>query len=209
MVGLSGWSLRKERKMINRHIRKKLRVSGEVPPYVGYGPSSRELILPSLFNELGYKVGAEIGVQKAIFSKILFEGIPDLKLYCVDPWVPYRNMPSERQQDRCLRIAISSLASYNAVFIRKTSHDALEDIPDGSLDFVYIDGLHDFDNVMFDIIEWSKKVRSGGIVSGHDFFFYHNIGVVYAVEAYVKAHGITQWYITKEYPNSFFFVKTW
>lgn len=193
--------------MINRYIRKKLRVVGEVPPYVGYAPSSRELILPSLFNELGYKVGAEIGVQRGIFSVLLCEAIPGLKLYCIDPWLPYRNMPSVRGSEKCFRIATASLAPYNAILLRKTSQDALEDVPDGSLDFVYIDGLHDFDNVMFDVIEWSKKVRSGGIISGHDFFYYHNIGVVYAVEAYVRAHGIQQWFITKEYPNSWFFVK--
>jgi len=193
--------------MVNRHIRKKLRVAGEVPPFVGYAPSSRELVLPSLFNELGYKVGAEIGVQKGIFSKLLCEGIPDLKLYCIDPWVPYRNMTSPKQVDRCLRIATEILTPYNTVFLRKTSKEALLDIPDESLDFVYIDGLHDFDNVMFDIIEWSKKVRKDGIISGHDYIFYHNNGVVFAVESYVKAHGINQWFITKEFPNSFFWVK--
>lgn len=195
--------------MINRYIRKKLRVSGEVPPFLGRTLSTREVILPSLFNELGYKIGAEIGVQRGLFSRLLCETIPDLKLYCIDPWIPYRVMPSKRQIDRCLRIATSILAPYNAILLRKTSKEALSDIPDSSLDFVYIDGLHDFDNVMFDIIEWTKKVRGGGIVSGHDYIFYHNNGVVCAVDAYVKAHGIAQWYITKDFPNSFFFVKTW
>jgi hypothetical protein len=193
--------------MINRYLRKKLRVRGEVPPFVGYAPTTRENVLPEVFKELGYKVGAEIGVQRGIFSKLLCESIPGLKLYCVDPWVSYRNMPSERGNEKCFRIATSDLAPFDTTILRKTSKDALEDVPDGSLDFVYIDGLHDFDNVMFDIIGWGRKVRRGGIVSGHDFFYWHGIGVVYAVEAYVRAHNIQQWFITKEFPNSWFFVK--
>jgi len=193
--------------MINRYLRKKLRVRGEVPPFVGYAPTTRENVLPEVFKELGYKVGAEIGVQRGIFSKLLCESIPGLKLYCVDPWVSYRNMPSERGNEKCFRIATADLAPFDTTILRKTSKDALEDVPDGSLDFVYIDGLHDFDNVMFDIIGWGRKVRRGGIVSGHDFFYWHGIGVVYAVEAYVRAHNIQQWFITKEFPNSWFFVK--
>ncbi len=47
--------------------------------------------------------------------------------------------------------------------------DALEDFEDNSLDFVYIDGDHNFKHISEDIYEWTKKVRSGGIVSGHDY----------------------------------------
>jgi hypothetical protein len=193
--------------MINRFIRKKMKVAGEVPPYVGYAPSSRETTLVEIFRDLDYKVGAEIGVQRAIFSRAMFETVPGLKLFLIDPWTPYRNAPTQHRQNRHQMIARANVKEFNAEFLVKTSKEALDDIPDGSLDFVYIDGLHDFDSVMFDIIEWSKKVRKDGIVSGHDFFHYHGVGVVYAVEAYVRAHGISQWYITKAYPSSWFWVK--
>ena len=46
---------------------------------------------------------------------------------------------------------------------------ALEDFLDNSLDFVFIDANHTFEYVVNDIAEWSKKVRPGGIISGHDF----------------------------------------
>ncbi|NIT59155.1 MAG: hypothetical protein GWN00_23910, partial [Aliifodinibius sp.] len=57
-------------------------------------------------------------------------------------------------------------------FIRNTSEQAAEwEIPDGMLDFVYIDADHRFDHVMQDIILWFKKIRRGGILSGHDYDF--------------------------------------
>ena len=74
--------------------------------------------------------------------------------------------------------------------------DALGDIPDGSLDFVYIDGDHNFRHVAEDIFEWSKMVRSGGVVSGHDYwntppFARNTICQVKAVvDAYVKLFEI-------------------
>ena len=49
--------------------------------------------------------------------------------------------------------------------------DAVKDIEDSSLDFVHIDGDHSYDFVMQDIILWGRKVRIGGIISGHDYLY--------------------------------------
>ena len=69
---------------------------------------------------------------------------------------------------------------------------------DGSLDFVYIDGAHDFDNVMLDLIVWSRKVKAGGIVAGHDYDRPHKRGVVPAVDTYTRMHGIHEWFLTDQ-----------
>ena len=50
--------------------------------------------------------------------------------------------------------------------------DALEDVPDESLDFIYIDANHDFMNFTQDLHYWIKKVKMGGIVSGHDYTYF-------------------------------------
>ena len=100
---------------------------------------------------------------------------------------------------------------YDAEIIRKTSIDAVKDVPDESLDFVYIDAMHEFDYMMVDIILWTPKVRKGGIVSGHDYtpstIF---CGVIPALDAYTKTHNIDRWYITSESiadTPSFFWVR--
>lgn len=45
---------------------------------------------------------------------------------------------------------------------------AMPSIPDGSLDFVYIDGNHSEEYVRQDIRLWWPKVKIGGMLAGHD-----------------------------------------
>jgi len=128
--------------------------------------------LPQFFKEQGYQVGAEIGVLKGEFTEKLCQA--GLKVYAIDPWMPFdgqgRTQRFQNTQDGYYNEAIKRLSPYNCIIVRKTSMDALVDISDKSLDFVYIDGNHNFRHIAEDIFEWTKKVRLGGVVSGHDYF---------------------------------------
>jgi SAM-dependent methyltransferase len=42
-------------------------------------------------------------------------------------------------------------------------------IPDGSVDYLFIDAGHMYDEVVADIAAWRWKVKPGGIIAGHDF----------------------------------------
>ena len=61
-------------------------------------------------------------------------------------------------------------------------HSALacKGIEDGSVDLLFIDGSHQYAGVKADIINYSPKVKDGGIFCGHDFQKCHP-GVVQAV----------------------------
>jgi len=162
--------------------------------------------LAELFAELGYTKGAEIGVASGEFSLEMCRMIPNLTLICVDPWEVYDRVAQDRVDWR-YSLAKDRLAKFSVEFMKMTSMEAVKQIPDESIDFVYIDGLHTFDAVVMDIIEWSKKVRKGGMVTGHDYYEFYQSGVIPAVRAYTQAHNIQQWYITKEKEASFFWVK--
>lgn len=141
------------------------------------------------FHDKGFKKGAEIGVADGRYSKILCESIHDLHLICVDPWQPYEgNWRTQDYQAKALSQAEEKLLGYDVEFMVATSLEAAPLIEDDSLDFVFIDGAHDFDNVMLDIILWTPKVRKGGIISGHDYCFFTNSGVVEAVNTYTEIH---------------------
>lgn len=163
-------------------------------------PDCKRRQLPDFFKyDMGYKVGAEIGVYKGDFARWLCKG--GLKLYGIDPWVPYdgyaySNVHRMARQETLYKSAKERLTPYpNCTLIRKTSMDALEDFEDGSLDFVFIDANHKFRYVAEDIVEWSKKVRKGGIVSGHDYAIKKDLQVKFVVDAYVKAFNIKNWWV--------------
>jgi hypothetical protein len=167
--------------------------------------------LPDLFAELGYKVGAEIGVAKGAYSEILCKA--GLKVYAVDAYTPYRGYrwhTTRKTFDALFEEARDRLAPYDHQIIRGFSTEAVKLFADNSLDFVYIDGNHEFQQVTNDIAEWSKKVRPGGIVSGHD-FQRHSKGryvchVKDVVLAWTYSHRIRPWFVTKKRP-SWFWVK--
>lgn len=155
--------------------------------------------LAELFAEAHYNKGAEIGVQVGYYSEILLKANPDLKLLCVDAWHAYREYPRQHRQEEIYRQACERLGPYPGATIKRAfSVDAAREVPNKSLDFVYIDAEHAFDQVMLDLIHWVPKVRRRGIVSGHDFSIAEWLGVIPAVTAYMHAHGIGPLYVTDD-----------
>lgn len=193
----------------------KIQIPTDVPVRLNEG---REF-LPGLFAELGYLVGAEIGTEKGKYAERLCKANPNLHLYCIDSYSEYPGYDDYvGDRDGMLKFAkkdaAQRLANFNVDFIYKFSMDALADIPDESLDFCYIDANHQWPFVCQDIYYWSKKVRSGGIVSGHDFDIVHNnvkgihVDVRGAVIGYANSFNIYPWFITSaNHTPSWFWVQ--
>lgn len=191
---------------LDRLIWEKFRVKRrDTLPFTGW-TGSRDT-LAELMGEAGLNIGAEIGVRDGDYSAVLCKANPNLKLKCVDPWIAFSRTTKEAKASWHFRRAREKLTPYGVEFMKMTGMEALKLVPDVSLDFVYIDANHDFDSVSMDIIYWTKKVRPGGIVSGHDYHKMYQYGVIPAVETYTRAHNITQWYLTTEQYPSYFWVK--
>lgn len=118
-------------------------------------------------SENGYKVGVEIGVDRGEYGVALCKA--GLKVYGVDPYVRYDAYKGEGMYENHYKEALKNLKGYDYTIINKFSMDALKDFKDNSLDFVYIDGNHTLPYISQDIFGWERKVRHGGIISGHDY----------------------------------------
>jgi hypothetical protein len=53
--------------------------------------------------------------------------------------------------------------------LKLSSVEAARLFDDKSLDFVFIDGSHLYESVRDDIAAWAPKIKSGGIIAGHDY----------------------------------------
>jgi hypothetical protein len=169
--------------------------------------------LPRIFRDLGFKLGAEIGVEQGIYSKFLLNRIPNLKLYSIDSWMPYGDFgwgKSTSRQNKYYEETRTRLAPYNCEIIKDYSMNAVKKFKDESLDFVYIDASHAYENVKNDIQMWSKKVHKGGIVAGDDYYVFKsgNDGVVKAVDEWIEKEKIKPLFIlNKDSHPSWFYVK--
>lgn len=174
--------------------------------------------LAHAFASQGFNKGAEIGVWEGRFSQWLCEANPNLHLICVDPWRVMGDYAEPRKNDvrrmrEAFEAAQSRLKPFHVTFLRMTSLQAAQQVPDGSLDFVYIDGNHLRDHVLADLRAWAPKVRSGGIVAGHDYIDASPkrpfIQVQAAVDQYTREHGIDPWFVLQndKSPSYFWAVK--
>lgn len=134
------------------------------------------------FRDQGFLKGAEIGVCDGRYSEILLETIPGLELKAIDSWEGEWAAPYEEAKRKL---------SGRCSIIKGQSVEIAESIPEGSLDFVFIDAEHSYESVKADIEAWAPKVRNYGIVAGHDYYLTRqgNLGVIKAVNEYADKHG--------------------
>jgi predicted O-methyltransferase YrrM len=156
--------------------------------------------LAMLFAECGFTRGAEIGVAAGKYAEQLCHANPGLHLACVDAWETYPGyadhtavrLVEARQEAR------RRLASYDCRLVKAMSVEAAKQFRDGSLDFVYLDANHRFECVVADLAAWSPKVRTGGIVAGHDYHVFPqhpHWRVIEAVQSWVQAYDVSPWFL--------------
>lgn len=179
--------------------------------------------MASLFNDLGYTRGAEIGTEKGKYAQVLLERIPGLRLYCIDPWEEYLGGEGylnvgQGVHDRHHQQTLKRTGGYNVKIIKDYSANVVDNFGDNSLDFVYIDGNHRLDFVVQDLVLWTPKVKPGGIVSGHDYIKHAGkmaSHVPYALHAYLDAYMYNNFFVMdngrrgsgKDRIKSWFFIK--
>lgn len=149
-------------------------------------------------------VGVEIGVEHGINALNILKTLPIKTLYLVDPYEFYFDVAEGKHKhaEIYFEMAKANLSQYNAriEFIRKKSVDAVNDIP--TVDFIYVDGDHSYENVKCDIQLYHPKVRFKGVLGGHDYPYFP--GVFKAVNEFVETnklklhHKIADWWIVKQ-----------
>lgn len=174
---------------------------------------SREGDLPSFWRTAGYRSVVEIGVERAHYTKHLLAALPDAKVYGVDPWLAYkgyREHVTQEKLDGFYAEAQQRIAEFGdrGLLIRAASVEAAAGFADESIDVVYIDGNHTLPFVIPDLAAWVPKVRSGGMVCGHDYGRRRVGHVREAVIAWTNAYDIRPWFLfTKDRSWSWGFVK--
>jgi methyltransferase family protein len=138
-------------------------------------PNRREELGLFLNREKLLGEGAEIGVAHGAFARSVLLDWSGKRYWMIDPWTSqdpavYKEKQEEawkyeRWYEECIDI---QLKDPRVLCLRGYSSRIVSQFEDNQLDWVYIDGNHDFEHVSEDIRLWYPKVRPGGLVSGHD-----------------------------------------
>jgi len=93
----------------------------------------------------------------------------------VDPWLPYDAGTKDNRQDwpidewdKIAEKTTSMITSFaNANIVRQKSLLAKDGFESNSIDMVFIDGDHDYQETLKDITAWNKIARR--VICGHDY----------------------------------------
>lgn len=164
-------------------------------------------------------VGAEIGVYCGLNSRSIsnfWKGT----IILVDPWEKLDNWNSQINE-RDLKVCYERTLEETKIFedrriiIKKESLEAAEELFGiFVLDWVYIDAQHSYEACKADIEAWYRLVRTGGIISGHDYLdgtreegYVEDFGVKSAVDEFADKYGYTIYTTSKDDIKSWWFVK--
>lgn len=128
----------------------------------------------------------EIGVWKGNFVKYMLDNCECInKYYLIDPWKKLDdwNKPYNVENETFNRIydeVCNKLNIYKdkTVFLRGTTDEVINNIPNNSIDIIYIDADHTAKGIVIDLIMSFPKVKNGGILGGDDYvknIFQHDI----------------------------------
>lgn len=153
---------------------------------------------------------AEIGCASGGNAASMLRAFPGLHLWMIDPWQadpvyvaslraarqnsPYLAKVSLSQEDfdgwYSEAIKATAFAIRRVNVCRVSSLVGASRMLDEALSFVFIDGDHREPAVAADLRVWWRKVKAGGIFSGHDYGTRGHDGVKRAVNAWCKDMGV-------------------
>ena len=139
------------------------------------------------------EIGAWKGKSACYMAVEIINSGKDIKFDVVDTWSgsvehkEYQSIVEDTLYNEFLRNTEPVKHIINPV--RASSLDASKLYEDSSIDFVFIDASHEYEDVKADIAAWLPKVKVGGVIAGHDYTPGAWPGVIQAVDEFVAENN--------------------
>lgn len=139
-------------------------------------------------------IGIEIGVFYGDYTLIYFKELDIEKVYLIDPYTKHEDylqftaeILKEAEEDAHEKLKIYE---DKIEWMKMRSIEAIDNFPNNSVDFVYIDGNHLYKFVLEDITLYYPKVKKDGLLSGHDYMKRIKNHVAGAVNDFCKKNNL-------------------
>lgn len=170
---------------------------------------------------------AEVGVYRGGFASSILRVVSPNRLHLIDPWArdeldrpDIKRVGGGYQLDAMLQaydgvqdLFKHEVAAGQVMIHRDYSTPAAAHFPDHTFDWVYIDAMHNYQDVLADLSAYADKVKPGGFLLGHDFSNtvrsrVKQNGVVRAVREFVARGDFTLVLITNEAAPSYLLARS-
>lgn len=168
------------------HLWQEIKVPGE--QFTDFYDVYEEAVIKSPDNAILVELGSWVGKSTTMMLELLKSHNKKATFYAVDNFILnvkwstrdncyihtgiVRNGCKETEtifNDNVNKVDIKGNDNIKFNVIKQDSYTAAAQFQNNSVDFVFVDADHTYDFVKRDIETWWPKVKSGGIMAGHDF----------------------------------------
>lgn len=126
-------------------------------------------------------IACEVGVYYGEHARSMNKELNIKYLYLIDPYTFYGDDKTQEDLNNAERNAHEINNKGNEIWIKHIPYRVM------NLDFIYIDGNHEYEYVKNDLNMYYPFVKQGGIIAGHDIQY---SGVSDAVIGFCNEHNI-------------------
>ncbi len=142
-----------------------------------------------IFKEGGFRVGVEVGVADGRFSEhflVDLKGAAGIRWTMVEPFLnaEFRKRFQLLSQPEKTPSGIDWITRNIGTYAKKTllvgtsmEEEVRDHFAEESVDFLYLDGAHDYENVADELVRYWPKIAPGGVIAGHDYCNYGERGL--------------------------------
>jgi len=142
-----------------------------------FRPQSEQLISEVIKNLSNNSKCVEVGSWKGKSAAYTCEQIIKyekiIHLDCIDTWEGSIEHVKDKYPnlDRLYDIFIRNMKPFQKYYtpLKMTSMEAVKLYKDQSVDFIFIDASHEYEDVKNDVLHWVLKLKKGCIISGDDY----------------------------------------
>jgi hypothetical protein len=142
------------------------------------------------------EIGCWKGKSSAYMAVEIANSQKDIEFICIDTWEGSVEHQDHKELKNLYDIFKSNMRPVEKYYksIKSSSLNAVNLFPDNSIDFVFIDASHEYEDVKNDILAWYPKVKVGGILAGHDYYVHDEFasGVKKAVNEIFKDFEVSE-----------------
>jgi len=153
---------------------------GDIQGWFNFDDIYDEAVKKAKNGSVFVEIGSWKGRSSAYMAQKIKESGKDIKFFAIDT---FEGAPDNYQQNKLLRemdqslyfTFVDNMIKCNLtkyVFpIKLDSVAASILFEDKSVDFVFIDGDHNYQAIKQDLEVWHRKIKKGGILAGHDYLW--------------------------------------